>query len=304
MVQPNRTTPPLHSKTRRHMITHADKKCLNFPLSPVHKPTWMPDFLTKIAGNTCTPKKPSLLTPTRNISTHQTVLPPVRTPAHLLPKIQTLKRSLKRSVEDAQGLVQDSLFRRTTQQRRLWTTGNETKQHSTTTTTASPPPTSTTSPSRRFIRTSRQDDQEYGLSSLSLRTKIREAQRYSKLRKANSGKSWQKMSEKKNQQHKQQQQEQEKEEESTYFRPINLADDDDNDGEVELEGESELFFDAVSAAFDAATVVHTPPRPRSISLTGVPVSVSPTEVLAANDGHVVAQIRILRAKVKSKEATT
>ena len=109
------------------------------------------------------------------------------------------------------------------------------------------------------------------------------------------------MSEKKSQQHKQQVQEQDKEEESTYFRPINLADDDDNDGEVELEGESELFFDAVSAAFD---VVHTPPRPRSISLTGVPLSVSPTEVLAANDGHVVAQIRILRAKVKSKEATT
>ena len=285
------------------MITHADEKCLNyFPMSPVHKPTWMPDFLTKIAGNTytsstaSTPKKPSLLTPTRNISTQQTVLPPVRIPAHMLPKIRALKRSLKRSVEDAQGLVQDSLFRRTTQR----TTGNETKQHSTTT-TASPPPTSTTSPSRRFIHTSRQDDQEYGLSSLSLRTKIREAQRYSKLRKANSGKSWQKMSEKKSQQHKQQVQEQEKEEESTYFRPINLADDDDNDGEVELEGESELFFDAVSAAFD---VVHTPPRPRSISLTGVPLSVSPTEVLAANDGHVVAQIRILRAKVKSKEATT
>jgi hypothetical protein len=251
----------------------------------------MPDFLTKKAGTN--KLKPSILGRTRNVSAHRTpsrALPPVRTPAHLLPKIRYLKRSLKRSVEDAQGLVPSLLFQRTSQQ----TTGETETKHSTKTPT---PPSikavtdNTSLPARRRIRTSQQDDQEFGLSRLSLRTKIREAQRYSKLRKATSPNSWQKLSAKKSQQYWKQE-----DEDTTYFRPINLADDSNgDDDEVELDGESVLYFDAVSAAFDTATVK----RPRTISLTGV--SASPTEVLAANDGHVVAQIRILRAKVKSKE---
>jgi hypothetical protein len=44
----------------------------------------------------------------------------------------------------------------------------------------------------------------------------------------------------------------------------------------------------------------TGPRPRGISLTGIE-STSPTEINAANQGHVLAQLRIMRAKLKSRE---
>jgi hypothetical protein len=179
----------------------------------------------------------------------------------MLPKIRSLKKRKRCMEAHAKGLSKDQLFM------------------------PRQPATSTfQTPARRKSRRTN-DCEDYGISSLSLRSRLREAKTMDgRLRLREVRSQFSKAT-------------------SSYFRPIAAATTATTATTTVVPA---LFCGSGSLQFSSQECLSPEclsPRPRGISLTGIESTPS-SEIKAANQGHVLAQLRIMRAKLKSREGIT
>jgi hypothetical protein len=268
-----RITPPLHTNTTRitnttnASVTGGLENIFTFPDSPKHKPTWNPDILVKMISGNIESLPRRFFEKTRESLPRRAKLPPVIPPAKQLPKIRSLKKCKQASILEAKGLSADLLFRPKRNSPRAI--------HPKTQDLTTPRPHQLPRPTYHMY------DEDSGMSNLSLRSRIRDAQvldckvnprQKSQLRKEISPLSWNK-TERKNESENTEKPEEMYAMNASLFRPISVLPTTGNEWS----------------------------RPRSISLTGI--EHCSEEFVTANQGQVLSQLRIMRAKLKSREGS-